>query len=395
MKELSNDSLMRDLDELAAFEPNGFPFVSLYLNAQADQHGRDNFEPFVRKEFNNRARTFAEDSPERKSFERDAARIESYLRDELQPSANGVALFACAGACDYFKAIQLAAQINRHSLHVAPRPHLYPLARVIDQYPRYVALVADTNSARLFVFDLGKTESLDELNSPNTSRAEAGERSQLRYRRRMENERQLHAKEIVETLERVVREESAQHIVLAGDEVIIPLLCERMPPFLGDKVIDILRLDIRTPEHEVLRATMEALREDNIQTDAEKVRDLFDKYRAGGLAVVGLRDTLDALEQWQVDELLLSASLKDIRADERSLNEIPSVSAMSANTLAAAGAFITQIIEPGSAATTAAAAVADQLVAKARLNGAGVTFIEDRLLLKDVGGVGAFLRYRI
>jgi peptide subunit release factor 1 (eRF1) len=393
MKELSNHLLTKDLDELAAFEPNGFPFVSLYLNMQADHHGRDNFEPFVRKEFASRAKTFPVDSVERVSFERDAGRIEKYLEEELRVSANGLALFACAD--NYFKAIQLDAPINKHSLHVASRPHLYPLARLIDQYPRYVALLADTNSARLFVFDLGKTESRDELNSPNTSRAETGERSQMRYRRRLENERQLHVKEIVETLERVVREESAQHIVLAGDEVIIPLLCEQMPFNLYDKVIDILRLDIKTPEHEVLRATMESLREDNIQTDAEKVRDLFDKYRAGGLATVGLRDTLDALEQWQVDELLLSASLKDIRADKDSLNEIPSVSAMSANTLAAAGAFITQMIEPGSAATAAAAVVADKLVAKARLNGAGVTFIEDSLLLKDVGGVGAFLRYRV
>lgn len=394
MKDLSNDLLTGHLDELAAFEPNGFPFVSLYLNTQADGHGRDNFESFVRKEFSNRAKTFPVDSVERISFERDAAIIQKYSEKALRASANGLALFACAGANNYFKAIQLDAPINKNSLHVAPRPHLYPLARLIDQYPRYVALLADTNSARLFVFDLGQTKQSRKLDNTGSSLAQDGVRTQLRYRRRVEKYNLLHAKEVVEMLERVVREESVQHIVLAGDAVIIPLLQEQMPSSLTEKVIDILRLDIRTPEHEVLRATMKSLREDNIQTDAEKVRDLFDKYRAGGLAVVGLRDTLDALEQWQVDDLLLSASLKDIRAGEESLNEIPSVSAMSANTLVDAGAFITQMTEPGSAAT-AAAAVADKLVAKARLNGAGVTFIEDPLLLKDVGGVGAFLRYRI
>ena len=95
-------------------------------------------------------------------------------------SANGLALFACAGGNDYFKAIQLDAPVNKHSLHVAPRPHLYSLARVIDRYPRCVTLLADTNSARLFVFVLGKIESLDELNSLNPSLAEMGERSQMR-----------------------------------------------------------------------------------------------------------------------------------------------------------------------------------------------------------------------
>jgi peptide subunit release factor 1 (eRF1) len=37
-------SLNQQIDKVAAFEPNGFPFVSLYLNTQPDQHGRDDFE---------------------------------------------------------------------------------------------------------------------------------------------------------------------------------------------------------------------------------------------------------------------------------------------------------------------------------------------------------------
>jgi hypothetical protein len=38
------------LDQLAAFTPTELPVLSLYLNAQADQHGRDSFASFVRKE---------------------------------------------------------------------------------------------------------------------------------------------------------------------------------------------------------------------------------------------------------------------------------------------------------------------------------------------------------
>lgn len=49
--------LMNYLDELAAFEPTGYPFISLYLNLQPDQHGRDNFESFVRKEFKAKAKS--------------------------------------------------------------------------------------------------------------------------------------------------------------------------------------------------------------------------------------------------------------------------------------------------------------------------------------------------
>jgi hypothetical protein len=37
------------LDRLFAFEPTLFSVVSVYLNTQADQHGRDNFDAFVRR----------------------------------------------------------------------------------------------------------------------------------------------------------------------------------------------------------------------------------------------------------------------------------------------------------------------------------------------------------
>ena len=35
------------LRELALFEPTTMPVLSVYLNTQADQHGRDSFEPFL------------------------------------------------------------------------------------------------------------------------------------------------------------------------------------------------------------------------------------------------------------------------------------------------------------------------------------------------------------
>jgi peptide chain release factor subunit 1 len=377
MNEVTQTTLIDDLDELAAFEPTGFPFISLYLNLQPDQHGRDRFMPFVRKEFTERAKSFPKNSLELASFKLAATRIMSYLRNELRPSANGLAIFACAGADVYFKTVQLDAPIQQHRLHINERPHLYPLARVIDQHPRYVALLADTNAARLFVFDLGKVSSSREVHNPKLSRTQIGGWSQMRYQRHVDNYHLHHAKEVVEMLDRIVREEAAEYIILAGDEVIIPLLREQLPVYLENKLIDILRLDIRTPEHLVLKETMEALRQHNFHSDAEKVRHLLDEYRSGGLAVVGFSDTARALEQGQVDELLLSASAREIHAERGVLGDtlLPTEQTVS-----------------GDAPHLLAA---NLLVTRARNTGAQLTFIEDSALLADVGGVGALLRYQL
>jgi peptide subunit release factor 1 (eRF1) len=358
-------SLLPLIDRLAAFEPTGHPVVSLYLNAQTDQHGRDHVLPFARKELGDKALTFPPHSPQRDSFERDQDRILSYVREALRPSSNGLAVFACSGA-DLFEPVQLEAPLPESRLFVADQPHVYPLARLEDQYPRYAAVVLDTNAARIFVFGTGQRLAATEVTSPKTKRTSVGGWSQARYQRHTENVHLLHAKEVVEALDRVVRQEAIDRIVLAGDEVILPILRDQLPAHLVERVVDVLRLDIRTPEHVILKATLDALREQDAKDDVEKVARLMDQYRAGGLATVGVRRTRAALEAGQVDALVISA-------DPALVTENP-------------GADADRPRERG-------LKLAEELVMRARQTSAAVTFVEDGSLLADVGGVGAFLRY--
>lgn len=372
--------LSEQIDRLAAFEPTTLPVISLYLNTQPDQHGRANFDSFVLKEFRTRTKGYRLRSPERESFERDAERLKRYLQNELRPSANGLALFACAGNDNFFEAVQLDAPIHEHCLYIYHQPHLYPLARLNDQYPRYAVLLADTNSARLFVFGLGMLLDKKRVTNTKVSRTSVGGWSQARYQRNVENYHLHHAKEVVEALNRAVREDKIEKIVLAGDEVIVPVLCEQLPSHLLEKVIDVLRLDMTTPEHEILHATLEAMREQDAKDDSAKVERLLDEYHAGGLAVVGVHDTLAALANAQVDELILCASIQEIHDDEDMV-----------------GAPLAPNVSVGSSASgdTHPLLTANQLVTRAQQTGARIRFIEDATLLGGVGGVGATLRYRL
>ncbi len=383
-----SNTLEQIIDRLAAFEPTeGLPVISLYLNAQANEHGRQDFERFLRKEFSERARTFKAHTPERESFDRDVERINEYLRDELRPETNGVAVFACSGADDFFEPVQTAAPIENHRLYIYNQPHLYPLARLMDQYPRYAVLVADTNRARLFVFGRGKALSSDEIQNVKTKGAKVGGWSQMRYQRHLEQYHMQHAKEVSDVLERIVREDDIKHIILAGDEVIIPKLKEQFPKAVADKIVDVLSLDINAPEHEVLAESMEAMREHDAQTDAEKVERLLNEYRAGGLAVVGSTDTLDALAMGQVEELVIVAQQQNVEGSREDVEILADAEVAEPVVAGQDGAAAN--IEPDSVV------VAADLVARARQTSARITFIEDPQLLEEVGGCGAFLRYRI
>jgi peptide chain release factor subunit 1 len=375
-------SLKNLLERLAAFEPTKYPFISLYLNAQANDRGRDDYGLFVRQELEARAKTFEPRTIERESFDRDVERIKNYLEQEVRPSANGVVIFACSGADDFFEASQLDAAVERNRLFVYDHPHLYPLARLIDQYQRYAVLVADTNSAQIFVFGYGHLIDHDEIQSVKTNRSQVGGWSQMRYQRHVENYHLQHAKEVVEALDRVVREDNIERVILSGDQTgVIPVLREQLPKHLQEKVVDVMNLGVKTPEHEILEATEKLLRVENATSDAEKVRRLLDEYRADGLAVVGVAATLAALSNGQVEELFISASMRGIRYDEQEVERVMAAYAPATGPTA-------DVAEPRT--------VADELVRRAEtMSSARVTFIEDESLLASAGGAGALIRYHI
>lgn len=298
----------------------------------------------------------------------------SWLRADLRPSSNGVAIFACVGAGDFFEALQFDAPINEHRLYVYHQPHLYTLAKLQDNYRPYAALIADTNTARIFVFGLGRTIVKETVTSVKVrSRSQLGGWWLRRYQAPVENFHLRHSKEVVQQLERIVQEEGIEHIFIAGDEVILSVLREQLPPSLAEKVVDELKLDITTPEHEILRATLASMREQDAQTDTDRVRAMIDEYRSGGLAAIGVHDVLAALANGQVDTVFLSTGLEQIHSEEEELHEAlaPALKHLPEDTRIR---------------------ITDALVTRAQQTGAKVTFIEDPALLADVG---AALRYRL
>src|SRR5215212_1617905 len=206
------------LEGLVNFDPVPAPVISLYLDARVDQHGQRTFLPFVRKQLGERSKSYDNQSDDQKSFDENFVRIVRYLEGEVPPPVQGLAIFACSADSDWFVVGQFDAPFERNRLFVSDRPHLYPLARLIDQYRRYAVVLADTNRAQIFVFAAGRTVEREELENVKTKHAKVGGWSQARYQRHEKNYHTQHAKEIVEILEKIVRAAQLEHIILARDE---------------------------------------------------------------------------------------------------------------------------------------------------------------------------------
>ena len=139
--------------------------------------------------------------------------------------------------------------------------------------------------------------------------------------------------------------------------MILPLLKEQFSKEVAERIIDVVKLDIRAPQREVLEKTIAALRQKDSETDREKVETLIGAYRANGLGVVGYEDTRAALELGQVEELIVTASADAIDAGEKRAGDV----------------LPDRTVEERAA---------DELIARARQTAARIRFIEDRSLLE-------------
>ena len=377
---VSVQSLSQRMEILAALEPSPFPVISLYLSLTSNQIGREEHQQFVRKVFNERAKGMAEESPERTSFDKDVARIQEYLEKNNAAEGQAVAIFASSGS-ELFEAIPLEAPIDEHSVFISSVPHLYPLAKLVENYPRYAAVMLDTNKARIFVFGTS-TEHEETIVGEKTRRTSKGGWSQARYQRRADNFHMHHIKEVVDTLDKIVREENLSQVVVSAGEQALPILREQLPKHLADMIIEIGAHE-EGQSGSFVQRTMAALREKDAETDIEKVQELMDAWRSGGLGVAGPEATLSAFQLGQVEELIITASPETLKPVQKMPDD------------AAPGDV--QVATSNSAAQTdeSRAKLSDELITRANQTAARIRFIEDASLLADVGGVGAMLRFRI
>jgi Bacterial archaeo-eukaryotic release factor family 10 len=347
----------RALRALAEIEPGELPVLSVYLDMRPHATGESPAlragTVVLRKRLREIEKTYLPRGPELDSIRADAARIDGYLDDEYDVAADGLALFACDGR-DVFETVETGAPFQ-DQVTVAPQPDLFQLARLVDDHETAVVAVVDSNTSRLFATRRGVLREVggaDQDPKYFRTRPMVGGLNQASYQRHNAGLRAQFARETAAELERLVDAEGASRVVLAGDEVAIPLLRDALSPRVADLVKDVLRLHIRAPLDTVAEEVEQVLAAAEAEDGQTTADVLVGSVRAGGLGVAGLDETRAALEHGQVDELLLDPAAE---LDEATRGE---------------------------------------LVRLAQLTSATVEVVEGHDGLQRLGGVGALLRYR-
>jgi peptide chain release factor subunit 1 len=174
-----------------------------------------------------------------------------------------------------------------------PSRTFFQLARLVDEHETAVVAVVDSNTSRLFVTRRGVLHEVGGIDADSKyfrTRPMMGGLNQASYQRHNAALRAQFARETATELARFVDTEAASRVVLAGDEVAIPLLRDALSPQVGfgqgraavgysgplDSVADDVKQVLAAAEAE----------------DGQTTADLLvGAVRAGGLGVAGLDDT--------------------------------------------------------------------------------------------------------
>ena len=383
------------IKKLGAFEPDGYPFLSLYINAEADSTGRDNFQIWLKKQLSEQAARYKDNADEADRLQRTMDKINEYVENEVEPQADGIAIFASLGDSGFFEAIQFNVAFKDSHLFNFDRPHLFPLAKAVGQNPKYAVLWADTNKADLYVFggenriraDFGADAKIENIQNTVTNRSSVGGWSQARYQRHIENYHLQHAKEVVAELESVVKKLQIDELILCGDETtIMPTLRAQLPKELEEKVIGTLNMSQYETVDDIREKTREAFGIDKAVRDQKEVQRVFDAAKsAAGMGALGVADTLRALSNGQVQDLVIAS---DFDAIEYKPGEVEKILSEYAPGEDRSSVDTMPIAHNGGE-------IADELITRAINSDARIVFIDDSSLLSEAGGVGAVFRFNM
>jgi len=303
----------KEIRALAKIPETNYPFISLYLNTKwEDEKQRERVRLFVKNELKKAKKIVRDDEEIRKSLQSDSEKIQRYIDGVIQRTfdegVNGIAIFACSGI-DTFIIFRSSIPF-RNQFTVSSRPSLRQLVQISDEYRTAIAVMVDTDRAKIFEMSLGEIHLESQIESYVPGRHEQGGWSQMRFQRHIREHMHQHHKGVAEQLVKLFDDERCDNIVLIGQEHILATFRALLPERVREKIKGELSAEFEEESSSLAQKVIEYLHGEYLKTEDSIIEGLLETALARGAAIVGLRDTIEAINRGQVHRLILDKDLK-------------------------------------------------------------------------------------
>jgi peptide chain release factor subunit 1 len=238
---------------------------------------------------------------ERTNFIQTLTDVQSYLKK--QPWSH-IAVFA-SNKNHYLQGIILPVPVS-DAVIVDSSPYIRPLAQLQDTWESFTLVVISSDYAKIDSITLGQVTDEKKLSIDLMNKHKKGGCSQARFQRLRKGAIHAFFIEVKEALEKIPEEQ----IILAGPGLAKQQFKAILPKHLQDIIVAMIDVDAHD-EHKLLHESIQVILHQEEQKSIAAVHHLKQEILRDGLAVYGIDETLSAVQNGQVELLLIE---KDYRA---------------------------------------------------------------------------------
>lgn len=303
----------RDIEGLALYEANpDSPVLSLYLDT--DQSRQPNLNRGFEVVFRNMLREVEQpdDKEKRQELKEDAEAIVRFM-DDYRDTRRALVIFSDASEKLFWVRELNVNVVDR--LRWEPPPYVRPLLELIDEHERYGVVLTDRQHARLFTVFLGDIEENEEAFAGADARhiKSAGSdhlRSQMNIQRKGDEHAHWHLKSVAGMTSRLAQQYEFDRLILGGTTEVTAELFGLLPKALRTRVVRQIALPVQANEADVLAETIKVEEEVERARESDLVERLITAAKKNQKAVLGVTDTLLALQEGRVWQLVYTDGLK-------------------------------------------------------------------------------------
>jgi peptide subunit release factor 1 (eRF1) len=287
-----------NLQELLGFISK-HPVLSLYLNTDPSQGNADGYQLNLRnmlKEVDLKA---------------DVEAVEHYFSREFDWSGRSVAVFSCAPD-KFFRAYPLAMTVPSR-VRIGERPHVKPLASLLDSFGAYGVVLVDKQGARLFYFNLGELIEQEGVMGEEVRHTKLGVASAITGRRGgvagqthyQDELAERNMKDVISFATRFFKEYNVRRIAIGGSDDNVAQFRSLLPKSWQSLVVGTFHMNMLATADEVLERAMELGNQAEVQQEEKLLNQVVTAAAKGKGGVLGLEGTLGAVREGRIQMLIL------------------------------------------------------------------------------------------
>jgi hypothetical protein len=295
-----------DVSEVRTYNTAAGRTLSVYLDV--DQSKTINLYRGFERSFESKIQQIDKmfgDECERRNFTECLADVRNLL-STYEPHGRGLMILAKSAAPIWFRELNVPVTTE---VRWSDKAHVQPFVEALDEFKTYAVAITDRARARIFTVwlasmekhaDIYTLEGVRHMKTTGTDHLY----SQSGNQRKNDEHSLSHLKRVVGLLESTAKRRPFNHLVLAGTIETTSELFRLLPKSLCRKVVASTVIASNATEHEILRETLAIEHRVERSEEINKVEELITLAAKGHGAVIALSDTLEALNENRVRELV-------------------------------------------------------------------------------------------